>query len=595
MAVSQWGLCVAAFAPLLAAWPGVASPYTVPKLLVLAVASALAAAAALAAARGASAVEAARPKAPAGADLLRPLAAGLAAVALAAVFSSHVPTSLLGDYSQRAYGLLGLGLCAAVAAFAQASGTAAAARGLAWGPAAGAVLAAVGLLQLRGLDPVLNAVGELTGGRAGSWVGSPVALGCVLAMLVPLALRSALDGESPGRRRSGWAFLGLMLLGLAATLSRGAWLAAAAAAAAYLLGSGRALTRRTLAALAVAAVLGGGAAVALTGRSRATAHSDSGRMATWRAAWSMFAAHPLLGVGPDAFTLALGRHKGPDFLRAYGPAGRQGHAHNDILQALATTGAVGLAAYLWLLVAAWRRFKNALREPSLRADAAAAGAGLLAAFLVAKVNPLNLDALALAAAFLGWLDPRGAPPRVPAGVVAGSSAAAVLAAGWLFLADRACLAGMRAQREGRLDDAVVAYAAAARLVPTESSYGFWLVGLLRERARTDPDHGWRRTFAEEAVAAARVMERANPGDVRALHALGGSLAALSIHHGPDHLAEAAAVLERGVAADWSYRSLLETRRTVANLRKDRAAYDDSAARLARLDALVASPQGGPLH
>lgn len=588
MTASRWGLHLAAFGTLAAAWPGAASPYTSPKLLVLAVAAALAV-------RGTGSSAGGRVKTPAGPDLLRPLAACLAAVALGAAFSSHVPTSLLGDYSQRAYGLLGLGLCAAVAAFAQASGPALASRGLAWGPPVGAGLAVVGLLQLRGLDPVLNAVGELAGGRAGSWLGSPVALGCVLAMLVPLALRSALDGESPGRRRAGWACLGLMVLGLAATMSRGAWASAAAATAAYLAWTGRVVARRTAVALAVAAVLGGGAAVALTGRLRATAASDSGRVAVWRAGGSMFAAHPFFGVGPDAFTLALGRHKGPDFVRAYGAGGRQGHAHNDILQALATAGAVGLAAYLWLLAAAWRRLQNSLREPSLRNDAAAAGAGLLAAFLVAKVNPLNLDALALAAVLLGWLDPRGSPPRVPSGVLAASSATAVLAAGWLFLADLSCLAGMRAQSEGRLDEAQAAYAAAARLVPTEASYGFWLAGLLRERARTDPDHDRRHAFAREAVAAARVMERWNPGDVRALHALGGSLAALSLHHGPDGMTEAAAVLERGVTADWSYRSLLETRRTVASLRGDRASQDDSAARLAKLDALVAPPQGGPLH
>lgn len=579
MTVSQWGLALAAFAPLFAAWPGVASPYTAPKLLALAVAAALAA-------YGAAVPEPPRTKRPAGADILRPLAACLAALALAGAFSIHLPTSLLGDYAQRAYGLMPLGLCAALAALAQASGPAFSRRVLSWGAPAGAALAVVGLLQLAGLDPVLNAIGDISYGRIGSLVGSPIALACALAMLLPLSLRRALDGESLSARRAGWACLGLILLGLGATWSRGGWLAAGAAAGAYLFWTGRAAGRRMAAAVAGAAVLACVLALAAA-RARPTSESDSGRVAVWRAAARMFVARPLLGVGPDAFPVALGGHKGEDFVRAYGEGGSQGHAHNDVLQALATTGVAGAAAYLWLLVAAWRRLAGALREPELRADSAAAGAGLLAAFVVAKVNPVNIDALALSSVLLGLLDPRGTLPRALPKSAAAFSAAAVLAAGWLFLADRACLSGMRAQKEGRLDEARAAYASAARLVPFESRYGFWLVGLLRERARTDSDPARRLAFGGEAVTAARAMERWNPGDVRALHALGGSLAALALQGGPDGMAEAAAVLERGPRADWSYRPLLDTRRTVAGLRGDRAAQADSAARLARLDAVVA--------
>lgn len=580
MTVSQWGLALAAFAPLFAAWPGVASPYTAPKLLVLAVAAALAA-------YGAVVPEPSRSKRPAGADILRPLAACLAAVALASVFSIHLPTSLLGDYAQRAYGLMPLGLCAALAALAQASGPAFSRRVLSWGAPAGAALAVVGLLQLAGLDPVLNAIGDISYGRIGSLVGSPIALACALAMLLPPSLRCALDGESLSARRAGWACLGFILLGLGATWSRGGWVAAGAAAGAYLFWTGRLTGRRAAVAAAATAALACVLAFAVA-RARPTSDSDSGRVAVWRAAARMFVAHPILGVGPDAFPVTLGRYKGEDFVRAYGESGSQGHAHNDVLQALATTGLAGASAYLWLLVAAWRRLAGAMREPELRADSAAAGAGLLAAFIVAKVNPVNIDVLALAAVLLGLLDPRGARPPAPTKAVAALSAAAVLVSGWLFLADRACLAGMRAQKEGRLDEARAAYASAARRVPFESRYGFWLVGLLRERARTDPDPARRLVFGGDAVAAARVMERWNRDDVRALHALGGSLAALALQGGPDGMAEAAAVLERGPRADWSYRSLLDTRKTVAGLRGDRAAQADSVARLASLDAIVAS-------
>ncbi|MCM2303905.1 MAG: hypothetical protein NDJ72_04335, partial [Elusimicrobia bacterium] len=54
--------------------------------------------------------------------------------------------------------------------------------------------------------------------------------------------------------------------------------------------------------------------------------------------------------------------------------------------------------------------------------------------------------------------------------------------------------------------------------------------------------------------------------------------------GPDGMSEAAAALDRGARADWSYRPLLETRLAVANLRKDSRAKADTDRRLARLDA-----------
>ena len=98
-------------------------------------------------------------------------------------------------------------------------------------------------------------------------------------------------------------------------------------------------------------------------------------------------------------------------------------------------------------------------------------------------------------------------------------------------------------------------------------------------------HSGRISLGLEAVAAARAMEKWHPLDVRALHALGGSLAALALQGGPDGMAEAAAVLDRGARADWSYRPLLETRLTVATLRKDARAKADTEARLARLDAM----------
>lgn len=579
---AQWALLAAVLGPLFAAWPGVATPYTLPKLAVLSLGLA---AASLGAPRRLS--EGGRGSG-AGPDILRPLAACILVLGLSCVFSENWLISLLGEYEQRGFGLLTLSLCAAAAVFVQEAGPVFAAFALTGGAAAGAALSAFGLLQLFGLDPVLNAVGGLAYGRIGSLVGSPIALGCVLSMLAPLQLRLALDGETPGRRRAGWAFMAVSALGLLFTWSRGAWAASAAGAACYLAWTGRLRrpgTRRAWLFAAGAAVLCAAALAVAAGRFRPTGRSDAGRTAVWEAAWRMFKARPVLGVGPDAFGLMLGRCKTEGFVRAYGEAGTQAHAHNDVLQALSAAGLAGLGAYLWLLTAAWRRLGAALRDGALRCGSAAAGAGLVAAFVVAKFNPVNIDGLALSALLLGLLDPRGTRPRAFSRAAPVLCALAAGAAAWLTAADRMCMRGMRAQHDGRLSEARSAYSAAARTNPAEARYGYWLVGLLRESVRTEKDPARRLALAAEAVAAARVMERWNPSDVRALHALGGSLAAYTLQGGPDSMAEAAAVLDRGPGADWSYRSLLETRLVVANLRGDARAKEDSAARLARLDSL----------
>lgn len=582
MPISRTALAWAAFLPLFAACTGLASPYALPKLLALALAAAALSAAALRSDEPGPGKNAAK------ADILKPLGACLAVLALASVFSADQARSFLGEPSALGHGFLTLTLCAVIAALAQSSGPAFAARALTAGAAAGAALSAYAALQAAGLDPVLNAIGGYWYGRAGSLVGSPTGLGVCLAMLLPLQLRLALEGEEPLIRRAGWAAGALSVGGLLLTGSRGAWLAAAAGVCAYLYWTGRIRGPKASPAaikISLAVLLAAGALAIAAGRFRPTGGSDRGRVEVWKSAWGVFAAHPLLGAGPDTFGLMLGRHKTDGFLRTYGENGGQEHAHNDLLEELAGSGLIGLAAYLWLLSAAWRRLREGLLDPERRADSAAAGAGLMAAFLFAKLNPIPLDGLALAALLLGLLDPRGKRPReLPAAALALSGVGA-LAAVWLLAADRRAYEGMKAQSEGRLEDAHAAYASAARLNPADARYGFWLTGLVRERARVEKDPARRLALGLEAVESARVAARWHPLDVRALHALGGSLAALALQGGPDGMAEAAEVLERGAQADRGYRPLLETRLTVATLRGDARAKTDSAALIARLDAL----------
>ncbi|MFL6162009.1 MAG: O-antigen ligase family protein [Jatrophihabitantaceae bacterium] len=231
--------------------------------------------------------------------------------------------------------------------------------------------------------------------RAASTLSYPNAAGVLLAMLAVLGLALAI-GQPAGRRFGlPGAVLTVLLIGLAATMSRGALLALAAGLLVLLIGLG---ARRVLgglayplvgAALGTAAVLpaapagstpqvapalaglllgvavgslrptvsstdrpdgrwlllpyaglaGGCLAVALLhpfagiGRARLTVDSPD-RWAVWRAAWQVFRAHPLTGAGPRLSTLS--------WHPAAGGSQIFGYAHNEYLQVLAQFGLLGL-------------------------------------------------------------------------------------------------------------------------------------------------------------------------------------------------------------------------------------------------------------
>lgn len=105
-----------------------------------------------------------------------------------------------------------------------------------------------------------------------------------------------------------------------------------------------------------------------------------GRTLPWRAALEAFEAHPLLGYGPRLFT---------DPLSPIG--GAFGHAHNQLLQVLATSGLVGAAGLLLFVAAAVRL--------TVRSFTATAGlpAALLTMTAVVGVTEIPLSGTGLSA------------------------------------------------------------------------------------------------------------------------------------------------------------------------------------------------------
>lgn len=75
------------------------------------------------------------------------------------------------------------------------------------------------------------------------------------------------------------------------------------------------------------------------------------RIELWRSALQMVAQRPLLGWGPDTLSLVYPRYKSSTFIRLEGSDVTPDKTHNDFLQISTTKGLMGLATYLWFLIA----------------------------------------------------------------------------------------------------------------------------------------------------------------------------------------------------------------------------------------------------
>ncbi|MCY4022967.1 MAG: O-antigen ligase family protein [Anaerolineaceae bacterium] len=244
---------------------------------------------------------------------------------------------------------------------------------------AGAVNATVGLYQFFGGSGALH---FLVGGRffrAFGTFGQPNPLGGFMALLLPLALCLLLAGLRRWLRTRCKADLlslcvralptALLLAGLVASWSRGAWLAFLVAMLVTLL----ALPRRFVHGLQLA-----GGVLLLTALLWSTgvlpaslgerlASSTEGylgfddmrgadinpgnyavveRLAHWQAALNMASARPWTGVGLGNYEHAYPQHRLIDWPEALG------HAHNYWLNQLAETGLTGMAAwcFMWLAI-----------------------------------------------------------------------------------------------------------------------------------------------------------------------------------------------------------------------------------------------------
>ncbi|MFA5139909.1 MAG: O-antigen ligase family protein [Elusimicrobiota bacterium] len=481
-----------------------------------------------------------------------PMAALLAAAVVSALFSLDPALSFIGHYRARFNSVLTWALCMALF---QAVARCEDEDGLRWMLdaclVAGALAGLYAVAQWFGIEPFAGVVEELRGNRSYSTLGSPVYLGSVLLMLLPLALHK---GGAPG------IVSGLLIAsGLAATLSRGAWLGAIIGCGLYL--GWKRLDRKVVLALLLCA----GAAVLAGTALRRTAVADSSRVELWRCASRISLEHPWLGTGPETFKLAFRRERSERYVRLLGPTSLQAFAHNDLLEAACSLGLLGLAAYLWLLWGAFRLFRP------VDGLSAALGGGVLGLFIQMKFNPAPAASYALAAAFAGVLagpssrkGPR-AGVRLPAAVL-GVCAAVLLLAVRMAAADRSQKLGLRLAARGRAQEAAARFEKAIRLVPWEMHYRFSYTQFLHA-------HGGFK----HSVDISREAMRRHPRDFDALQLYGVSLILAN-----DRLAEAREVLERAQGLDPYFLPLYDNRIALARMMGDAEAVSALEAELAGL-------------
>ncbi len=262
---------------------------------------------------------------------------------------------------------------------------------------------AVGMLVTR----IPAAQYTIAHGRAVGTFVLPGELAGYLILFVPIAYGLARTVRSRVLRALAWTGAALGVLTMALTFSRTGWVGLASALAAFVaIRSGR--ERRGL--LAGGAIVAGAFALVLV---LFNAHHNPSenytRLTIWQAALGSFNRFPLTGVGPFGFS-----HVYP-LLRLPDGDETAFHAHSLYLTFLVEVGVIGLAAFLWMLVAFARELRRRLADAApgaaLLATAIAAGlVGVLVQGLIDTVTVvifgllLPMLALALVSARAGSVD-----------------------------------------------------------------------------------------------------------------------------------------------------------------------------------------------
>jgi O-antigen ligase len=191
------------------------------------------------------------------------------------------------------------------------------------------------------------------GRRIGGTFGTPNGAAAYLCLMLPLAMGVVLS-ERERMRRLAFGVLGLGLIALLITQSRGGWISFAISTVVF--GAWAVRTRRLPSQVIVIAAVGLVAVVIgfwgpISQRLNSSDGGSAGsRLSLAREAERVISAHPVLGVGINNYGVVLPHYLGPQFDGVW-----LFTVHDKYLLVWAEAGIVALLAFVWFLLATLRR------------------------------------------------------------------------------------------------------------------------------------------------------------------------------------------------------------------------------------------------
>lgn len=197
--------------------------------------------------------------------------------------------------------------------------------------------------------------------RSFGTIGRPNAFGGYIAPLI-LMSQVMIMGGALKRSRLYWASMVLGIIALIFSFSRGAWISFLAGNLFLLcLGVARRLPwlkRLLLAQMTTLVIILPFSSVILERIFGYDANAAWSRVPLMKLAWNMICDHPYLGVGINTFMNMAPRYITQDIAGAW-----LGEVHNMYLLVAAEAGAVGLAAFLWLMASIFGQARRLSMAP----------------------------------------------------------------------------------------------------------------------------------------------------------------------------------------------------------------------------------------
>ncbi len=253
-------------------------------------------------------------------------------------------------------------------------------RVLAWSISIGSFLGVLGGLFGIGVFAETTPTGEVMDRTVGGAI-DPNNQSAMILFCLPVVVHLALFAESPRERLVMTGLLGINVLGLLLTQSRGGFLAGVLTAGVLVVHHRHLLHPKRLGLFVAGGALGLLALLAVAPpdifeRQTTLVEWEEDRSLSRRSsylgvAWDAFLERPALGSGPGTFREHYARS---DVTRLYSlvPERQRREAHNTYLEFLVGTGVIGLALWLGALAWALGAFRRAERAFAARGDHAAA-------------------------------------------------------------------------------------------------------------------------------------------------------------------------------------------------------------------------------